>query len=694
MVAILASYTALEMAGRVSANHGRVARTWLAGGSFAMGVGIWSMHFIGMLAFRLPVRMDYAVGGTLLSLMVAVASSAFALVVVCRQSLSWPRLSGSAVLMGSGICSMHYIGMAAMPMSPHPRYIPWLVATSLLIAVAASGVALWITFHLRRQSSRHGWLRVAAAVVMGLGIGGMHYTGMAAAQFPANSICAISHSGVTTGWLAFVTTGFAFCVLGFALIIAVFDSRLESRTAVLADSLAKANEDLRFLALHDILTQLPNRALLDDRLEQEIRHANRNNTSFSVLFADIDGFKQINDAHGHQVGDSLLVELARRIRTAVRAEDTVARFGGDEFVLAARTAEPVDAANLAEKIVFAIREPARIAEHEFRVSVSIGIVTYRKGIATKQDLLKHADAAMYHAKASGRDRYCFFDSSMDVEAHSNLDLAYSLSLASSRGEFVLHYQPKFDAASGEVLGAEALLRWNHPTKGMIPPSSFIPLAEKCGLIVSIGYWVLDEACRQLNVWHAAGHRNWTMAVNLSAAQFNDLALSRVVRDTLARHGVEPQYLTLEITESTAMRDVSASMAILEQLRDTGVRISIDDFGTGYSSLLYLKRLPANELKIDREFVRDVMHDAEDKAIITAIVALGRTLNLEIVAEGVETNEQREFLTRLGCSALQGFLLGRPTPGEQFTSVMWGPESIPAAVPSNLFAQPRLCPTPS
>jgi EAL domain-containing protein (putative c-di-GMP-specific phosphodiesterase class I) len=267
--------------------------------------------------------------------------------------------------------------------------------------------------------------------------------------------------------------------------------------------------------------------------------------------------------------------------------------------------------------------------------------------------------------ALGHNGYVFFQSSMSDDAQTQLQLLHDLRQAQGRHELVLYYQPKYNTQDGAMIGAEALVRWNHPTRGLVPPGDFIPLAEKTGLIFQIGEWVLNEACRQMSAWRDAGHTDWAISVNLSALQFNHPKLIDMVREVLAQHSLEPRYLTLEITESTAMRDADTSLVILEQLHHMGVRISIDDFGTGYSSLLYLKRLPASELKIDRGFVRDLTHDTEDAAIIAAIVALGRALDLKIVAEGVETREQQEYLTRLGCTSLQGFLLGRPMPAAQF-----------------------------
>ena len=336
LMAMLASFTALDMAGRVTAAQGRAARWWLSGGSVAMGIGVWTMHFLGMLAFQLPVPMGYDPAITMLSLLIAIASSAFALWVVCREKLSWLQLLLGALFMGAGVSAMHYSGMAAMRMTPAIQYDPLLFSISVLISVTASGAALWIAFHLRRRSTRVRLYRAGAAVVMGAAIAGMHYTGMAAARFPANSTCRMAESGVSPEWMALLIIVFSLAVLSIALIASVLDSRLESRTALLAAALAQANRKLQFLAMHDDLTKLPNRAMLEDRLEEEIRRARRDKARFSVLFLDLDGFKEVNDSFGHYVGDLMLMEVALRIRAVVRSEDMLARVGGDEFVLLAR----------------------------------------------------------------------------------------------------------------------------------------------------------------------------------------------------------------------------------------------------------------------------------------------------------------------------------------------------------------------
>src|SRR6266576_521993 len=372
-VAILASYTALDMAGRITTAQGSAARWWLAGGASAMGVGIWSMHFIGMLAFSLPIRLGYDPLITLLSLLIAIASSVYALWLVCQERLPWSRLALGSILMGLGIASMHYTGMAAMRMIPLIHYTASLFLLSIVIAILASGAALWIAFHLRHAGSRIYRYRAAAGVVMGFAIVGMHYTGMAAAQFSLGSICGAASGGVNTGWLALLVIIVTMAILAITLIISVLDMRLESRTSKLAVSLAEANQELTYLALHDNLTKLPNRILLEDRLKYAIGRADRETRCFALMFLDLDGFKAVNDAYGHSVRDLLLVEVARRIETRIRMQDTISRVGGDEFVFVGDIGEPEDAAALAEKLMVIIRDPFQVAGHELRMSVSIGI---------------------------------------------------------------------------------------------------------------------------------------------------------------------------------------------------------------------------------------------------------------------------------------------------------------------------------
>ena len=664
-VAILASYTALDLAARIATARGRTVYLWMSGGALAMGFGVWSMHFIGMLALELPLDLGYDLGLTLWSLLVAILSSGFALWVVSQPRLPALQLMFGALVMGAGISAMHYSGMAALRMQPGIDYDPTLVALSLVIAVGASAAALSIAFRLRRHTPYVHLVRAGASIIMGLAIVGMHYTGMAAANFPVGSFCGAAVDGLSGKGLDNLVLVSSLAVLIIALLTSIFDARLDASTAALANSLTLANEELTQLALHDTLTGLPNRILLADRISQAMAKVAEQGGCFSLMFIDLDGFKPVNDAFGHHLGDRLLREVALRLRDQLRSQDTLARIGGDEFVLLVRLSEPDDAPQVAARQVSLLSKSFRVDEHDLQISASVGIALYPGNGQTAEELLMNADAAMYHAKGAGKNGYSFFDVSMNTNARKQLQLLQDLRQALEHNQFRLHYQPKFDAVSGQPVGAEALLRWEHPQQGLLLPEHFIELAEKTGLIIPIGEWVLNEACRQMRAWFDEGYSHWRISVNLSALQFCYSGLVDSVVSVLERHRLPANSLTLEITETTAMSDADASMTVLQRLSQMGVDLSIDDFGTGYSSLMYLKRLPANELKIDRGFVRDLEHDSDDAAIVSAIVALGQALGLRIVAEGVETDTQQSFLTTLGCDALQGFLLGQPLPAEQF-----------------------------
>jgi diguanylate cyclase (GGDEF)-like protein len=665
LVAILASYTTLDLAARIASARGRARVLWICGGAFSMGVGIWSMHFIGMLAFRLPIALAYDVTLTAASLVIGILSAGFALWLVSHARVPLPHILFGAVIMGLGTSAMHYTGMAAMRMQPGIDYDTTLFGLSLVIAVTASAVALGIAVRLRRHTPYVRLMRAGAAVIMGFAILGMHFTGMSAANFPDGSFCGATLDGLQTDGLDKLVLLTSLAVLGITLLTSVLDARLEAHTARLSLSLKEANRELTQLALHDTLTGLPNRTLLADRIDQAMRKVDAQGGSFALMFLDLDGFKPVNDAFGHHVGDQLLRAVAVRLRENFHRHDTLARIGGDEFVLLVELEEGEDAASVASRQVALVSQPFVVQDHDVQVTASIGISLYPGNGHTQQALLMNADAAMYHAKNTGKNGYSFFDASMNTNARNQLQMLQDLRVALREGQFCLHYQPKFSAGTRLPVGAEALVRWNHPRHGLLMPDTFIGLAEQTGLIIPMGEWVINEACRQMKAWYDSGFTTWRVAVNLSALQFGHAGLVDTVAAALAAHDLPANCLTLEITETTAMNDADASMTVLQQLADMHVDLSIDDFGTGYSSLMYLKRLPANELKIDRGFVRDLDHDSDDAAIVSAIVALGQALNLRIVAEGVETASQQRFLTRLGCDSLQGYLLGYPLPAEKF-----------------------------
>ena len=673
VVAILAAYTALNMAGRVVGSQGIAARIWLTGGGVAMGIGIWAMHFIGMLAMDLAMSMSYDVAITALSMAIAIGSSMFALWLVSGEQLRLRRLLPGAFVMGTGIVAMHYTGMAALEVSPGIVWDKTWVAISVAIALAASLVALWLTFRLRYEAAQVALMRLGAALTMGIAIAGMHYAGMKAAQFPATT--QMHHHGINGSWLAILVSVVALSILAITLLVSMLDARLQARTTLLASSLAEANRELAQLALHDTLTRLPNRILFEDRLSQAISKADREGTHFALMFMDLDGFKAVNDAYGHVTGDKLLVAVTKRLLLPLKGQYTLARIGGDEFVLLIEANGPDDAASLANALVRAIDSPFSVDPYELVVTISIGIALYPHDGKTDREMMFNADAAMYHTKHVGRNGYQFFQPSMNTLAQTHLQLMNDLWMAVERDELRLHYQPKFHAPAGPVLGFEALLRWEHPKQGLLTPDVFLKVAEKTGLIIPIGNWVINEACRQLRAWHIQGHTDWSVAVNLSTLQFEQPSLVNTVLDCLARHLLPPESLILEVTETTAMNNPDESVRILTELTNAGVKASIDDFGTGYSSLLYLKRLPACELKIDRAFVKDLSGESDDATIVSAIVALAKTLNLKVVAEGVETEAQQAFLTEFGSKMLQGYLLGKPVSAQAVEELCHSPEMI-------------------
>ena len=424
------------------------------------------------------------------------------------------------------------------------------------------------------------------------------------------------------------------------------------------------------LAQHDFLTGLPNRMLLTERLSQAIGLAQRHGKQVALLFLDLDFFKNVNDSLGHAMGDQLLQSVAERLVSNVRATDTVCRQGGDEFViLLTEIEQPLDAALIAEKLLEAFAEAHLVGGQELHITLSIGISVYPDDGVDLDAILQNADTAMYHAKADGRNNFQFFHSDMNTRAVRRLLIEGSMRRALRQTEFLLHYQPQIDLASGVITGCEALVRWLDPDIGLIPPGQFIPVAEESGLIVPIGRWVLREACRQVRVWQEAGLRIVPVAVNISAVEFRHKDFLAGLVLILEETGLPPDCLELELTESILMHDVEASMTTLDALKAMGVKLAIDDFGTGYSSLSYLKRFPIDTLKIDQSFVRDIATDVDDATIVSAVIGMGRNLNHRVIAEGVETHEQFVFLSTRQCPEAQGFLFGRPVPADDFVRLL-------------------------
>lgn len=674
VIAVLAAYVTLDLAQRVRTAQRGVGLAWGAAGSIVMGTGIWSMHFLGMQAFRLPITLGFGGGLTLLSWLAAVTASAVALRVASRDRFGWGPVALGAIVMGSGISGMHYIGMAAMEMSPGIIWNPWLVALSVAIAVLASASALLIFQLLRRvPAARRPWYQLAASVVMAVAICGMHYTGMAAANFAAGSVCLsageLGGSGLTA--LVVIASGM---LLVSTLFTSILDARLQSTAQRLTLSLQEsnarlraANDELQKRAFADALTGLPNRLLFEDRLIHALLRLDRTNhhrveDRLAVLFVDLDGFKPINDSFGHAAGDVILRSAADRLRSLARECDTVARVGGDEFLILLE--DVTDAAAciaVANRVLAALSQPFAVSGRQVQITCSIGIVVHPDH-GERAKLVANADAAMYAAKRSGGGRYTLFEPHMGSDASEQLELQNDLRQALERNELSLHYQPKIDGLRGQISGVEALLRWHHPKHGMVSPSVFIALAERFGLIGRLGNWVIDEACRQTAEWARHGLR-MRVAINLSVHQLRESGLAERIEQALLRHGLDASQLLCEITESVAMEDIKATHRTFEGLARIGVFLSIDDFGTGYSSLNYLRQLPAQQLKIDRSFVNDLEHSEDARAVVAAVVGLAHALGLRVVAEGVETPGQRDILLGMGCDELQGFFYARPMPPE-------------------------------
>ena len=457
-------------------------------------------------------------------------------------------------------------------------------------------------------------------------------------------------------------------------------NQVDGQIAGLIQRLESQKAELEAMALHDALTGLPNRRLFGDLLRAATKAAQRDGHRLALLFIDLDKFKAVNDALGHAAGDQLLQEIGRRLRGTVRAGDEVCRHSGDEFLVLMRHVGDWDeVAALADRLLHAAEQPVDCGGQRAAVAVSIGIALYPDDTTEADQLVSLADSAMYAAKQLGGARHSFFRADFNARLQATLRQGRELGRAIEAGELCLHYQPLVAAADGRLIGTEALVRWQHPERGLVPPGEFIPVAEQCGLIGALGAWVIDQACAQIAAWRAAGVAFGSVAVNVSALEFRHHRLVETLRTALARHGVAPHELEIELTETVLMTDTGTSQRIIEQLHAMGLRLVVDDFGTGYSSLAYLKRLRPSKIKIDRSFIRDLPDDADDREVVAAIVQLARALGITVVAEGVETEAQRALLGRLGCDALQGYLTGRPAP----------PDKLLLAAPARPQAGPEL-----
>lgn len=937
LIAVVAAYTALDLASRVNASEGRIAKLWLSGGAFSMGLGIWSMHFIGMLAYHIDIPVAYDIPITFVSMIPAIAAAWLALYTIDRRTPNVPTLAISGTCMGLGITTMHYTGMAAMQMSPPIQYDPLLFSTSVVIAILASVAALYIAFELQRMKkpSHIPWHKLASASIMGLAIAGMHYTGMASMYIAPGSMCLSDPISLSATWLAVLVGGGSILILTATLLVSMFDARYAEQNARLVTELSLANEDLharanelartmteelrantfrtRLLATiveqtseaiittdlaglitswndaaksmfgytseqvlnqpisrlfaepvstsytdtvrnttrgaasivdlrmvsqtgqqlhvsatisplfdeadihtgeinifrdttsqikanehqrlaaavfdnttegilitddkmqiiavneaytkitgyneqeaigklsgfaktgtytssfyqrmwdsiselgywrgeymdrrkngvsypkwvnisavqndqgtatnyvvifsdiskikesedrlehlshHDPLTGLPNRLLLNERLERALIKAQHFNKVVAVVFLDLDRFKNVNDNLGHPIGDELLRLVTARLIKCVRNQDTVARIGGDEFVIVLENLRKVeDAAFSAKKILTVLADPFQLDGHEVYVTTSIGISVAPENGVNASLLIKYADTAMYKAKELGRNTYKYYSQDLSATALERFELESQMRLALQRDEFEVYYQPLYSLQDNSIISAEALIRWNHPDMGFVPPDRFIPLAEECDLIQSIGKWVLNTACKDVVRWKSLGLPPIKMAVNLSARQISNVDLVDMVKHTLQETGMRGADLELEITETCIMQHALNALRNIEALRKLQVSFAIDDFGTGYSSMGYLKRFPVQKLKIDRSFIKEISQDADSQAIAKAIIVMSHSLQLQVVAEGVETAQQRDLLKGMDCDLVQGYYYSRPIPAADFEQLL-------------------------
>ena len=783
VIASLASYVALDMSAHLRKPTTPLFRLgWLVGGSFVMGSGIWSMHFIGMLAFIMPMQMTYSFFWTGLSMLVAVltAFTAFLLFTIKNPKTKHYLLIG--VILGAAIPTMHYTGMAGMD-NVIIRYQVGLFGLSILIAIIAATAALWLAVKSDHGSfAERARLKLVSALIMGFAIVGMHYTGMFAAVFyHSESMSRVASIDPTL--LAVSIGSIVISILLIALLFSTakytIDSKLKNKNDLLGAILdnmgggviacdakgkitmvnltvakmwgAMANtnlflnqwekkfpffkaehdqkiefnehplyralkgenikdvevkvrdrkgnthilsvdgqqlkstenenlgavivfndisrrkkdeEALKHQAAHDILTGLPNRNLLLDRLEQSIAMAERHNLKVTVIFVDLDYFKFINDALGHSIGDILLKMVTARFTHLLRSMDTLARIGGDEFVIILPDQENINhVPNLLERILHSISQPYFVDGHELNVTCSMGFSVYPENGQDVETLLKNADNAMYQAKENGRNTFQFFNTSMQTQVRKRLEMENDLRHAVTNNEFILEYQPKLDIKENKLVGVEALVRWQRPNYGLVPPNEFIPIAEETGLIIPIGQWVLRTACMQNKAWQDAGLTPVTISVNLSSRQCKEKDLFKSIKKTLDETGLAPEYLELELTESLAMSDPREFIEILTKFRELGIKTSIDDFGTGYSSLNYLRQFPVDCLKIDQTFIQELEKKGGDVSIVKAIVSLGHSLNMKVIAEGVETKYQLSELEKNDCDEIQGYYLSTPISAE-------------------------------
>jgi len=647
-----------------------VALCWGSGGALAVGTGLWLLQLLSWRAAMPQAAPWFQLGPFLASWCVAMGGAALA--IVAGRWMPSPRTANPLVVLALMATMTLVFVLFGSALALPPR---WDLAASgpvlaaLALATLGVGTALQMLNGPGRRATRRAIVpRFMGMAVFALALVAGQLLGLYAAPVPLTAAPEAMPPDAVDARMIGLLIVFAALIVFLGLVCALVDSRTGRRAQALAGSLQSANRRLRELAFRDGLSGLPNRLHFEEQLDATLARVGRQAAAMAVFFIDLDGFKAVNESFGHAAGDEVLREVGRRLAAHAREQDSVARIGGDEFLfLYSEPGSQESTAALAQMALHALMAPYHLpGGSDVRLSCSIGIAMFPEHGPTSR-LITNADAAMYAVKRTGGSTYAFFDPRMGLDGSDQLELQTDLRMAIDRGELALYYQPKVDARSRECTGVEALVRWQHPTRGAVGPTELIAVAERFGLIGTIGQWVIDEACRQMRAWDEQGLR-LRVAVNLSAQQLRQDDLVQRVRQSFEAHRVDASLFSFEITESVAMEDTQATMRAFAQLARAGVSLAIDDFGTGHSSLAYLRTLPARQLKIDRSFIADLGVSGDAMAVVDAVIRLAHALGLRVVAEGVETERQCEILATLGCDEFQGYLFARPMDAERL--VIW------------------------
>ena len=689
LLAVAVSYTLLELVKRLSGPARPRARLCrVTGGAVAVGIGLWGSNTIAVLAAQASQWSTLQVAQIFLPLPFALLAPAAVLTIFSGGQTRQARLVAGSAAAALGLWVAYYLSVIQLSGGSAFDGSAVRLAAAFVFVLLACTAAFWLRFrYLDTRSKLAGAASFAAALSGAGAIVGLHALALSRGHLEFGSFCGAGPAG-NVQLLCVTLAAFAGAVLAVTHVITVYGGKLELRSKRYARELEEVHSRLQYLATHDSLTGLPNWALFKERLAQAVGDSDRPGRAIAVAVLDLDRFSSINHSLGHGAGDWLLTEVARRVGGVLRHEDTLARMGSDEFVFFIDSvAARFEAETVTARVLAALKDPIWVNGSEVHVRPSIGVSVWPDDGLRVDDLLSHAEAAMSVVKRNSGNEVRFFERGMGDSTQERLSLENDLRRALVAGEFELWYQPEIATKSGKTVAAEALLRWRHPTRGVISPSSFIPLAEETGLMIPLGEWVVREACRQAAAWQTGHGTPLRLAVNLSATQFRHQNLVGVIRSALEEARLDPSCLEVELTESSVMTNPEESVEVLSQLRRMGVTVAIDDFGTGYSSLSYLRRFPIDKLKIDRSFVRDLTTSETDASIVRAIILLAHSVGLQVVAEGVETEEQLQFIRTLDCDQWQGNYCCEAQPAARFAEMVTERFSSRPAVVATLNLPP-------